>query len=102
MRAAAPALDMSDGQRETLQALSKSQTSPYREVQRAKALLLAGDGVANTVIAERVEVTGKTVRAWRERVAEEGRAKVSQGRAGGGRKAGVPQTKIDEHGDLSL
>src|SRR5699024_5179345 len=102
MRAAAPALDMSDGQRETLQALSKSQTSPYREVQRAKALLLAGDGVANTVIAERVEVTVKTVRAWRERFAEDGLAKFSQVRAGRGRKASIPQSKIDEIVDLTL
>jgi hypothetical protein len=41
----AAALVMSDGQREALQGLSRSQTAPHRQVQRAKALLLAADGV---------------------------------------------------------
>lgn len=102
MRAAAPALVMSDGQRQTLDALSRSQTLPYREVQRAKALLLAGDGVANTAIAERVAVTVKTVRAWRERFAAEGLAKFAQVRSGRGRKPSIPQAKIDEIVDLTL
>lgn len=102
MRAAAPALEMSDGQREMLESLSRSQASPYREVQRAKALLLAGEGVANTVIAERVTVTVKTVRSWRERFAEEGLAKFSQVRAGRGRKPVIPQAKVDEIIDLTL
>jgi len=102
MRAAAPALVMSDGQRETLESLSRSQTLPYREVQRAKALLLAGEGVANTAIAGRVDVTVKTVRAWRERFAEEGLAKFSQVKTGRGRRPTIPQAKIDEIVDLTL
>ncbi len=93
---------MSDGQRETLESLSRSQTLPYREVQRAKALLLAGDGMANTAIADRVDVTVKTVRAWRERFAEEGLAKFSKVKAGRGRKPTIPQAKIDEIVDLTL
>ena len=93
---------MSDGQRETLESLSRSQTLPYREVQRAKALLLAGDGMANTAIADRVDVTVKTVRAWRERFAEEGLAKFSKLKAGRGRKPTIPQAKIDEIVDLTL
>ena len=102
MRSAAPALEMSDGQREMLEALSRSQTSPYREVQRARALLMAGEGAANTVIAERVDVTVKTVRAWRERFAAEGLAKFARVRNGRGRKASIPQEKIDEIVDLTL
>ena len=102
MRSAAPALEMSDGQREMLEALSRSQTSPYREVQRARALLMAGEGAANTVIAERVDVTVKTVRAWRERFAAEGLAKFACVRNGRGRKASIPQEKIDEIVDLTL
>lgn len=102
MRAAAPPLVMSDGQRETLETMARSQTLPYREVQRAKALLLAGQGVANTSIAERVEVTVKTVRTWRERFDQDGLAKFSQVRAGRGRKPTIPQEKIDEIVDLTL
>ena len=87
---------MSDGQREALQALSRSQTAPHRQVQRAKALLLAADGVANVRIAAQVGVKPATVRAWRARFAEEGLAKLGKVRAGRGRKSTIPQQKIDE------
>ena len=92
----AAALVMSDGQREALQALSRSQTAPHRQVQRAKALLLAADGVANVRIAAQVGVKPATVRAWRARFAEEGLAKLGKVRAGRGRKSTIPQQKIDE------
>ena len=87
---------MSDGQREALQALSRSQTASHRQVQRAKALLLAADGVANVRIAAQVGVKPATVRAWRARFAEEGLAKLGKVRAGRGRKSIIPQQKIDE------
>ena len=96
MMTPAAALVMSDGQREALQALSRSQSAPHRQVQRAKALLLAADGVANTRIAALVGVKPATVRAWRARFAEEGLAKLGKVRAGRGRKSTIPQEKIDE------
>jgi transposase len=92
----AAALVMSDGQRETLEALSRSQTAPHRQVARARALLLAADGAANTNIADQVGVRPATVRAWRARFAEEGLAKLGKVRAGRGRKSTIPQDKIDE------
>lgn len=42
---------MSDGHRGALRVLSKSQTAAHREVQRARVLQLAADGVANSRIA---------------------------------------------------
>src|SRR5258705_6966018 len=87
---------MSDGQREALQALSRSQTAPHRQVQRAKALLLAADGVANVRIAAQVGVKPATVRAWRAPVADEGLAKVGKGRAGRGRQTPNPHGKIHD------
>lgn len=96
MMTPAAALEMSDGQRETLVVLSRSQTAPHRQVQRAKALLLAADGTANTRIAEQVGVKPATVRAWRARFAQEGLAKLGKVRAGRGRKSSIPQEKIDE------
>ncbi|RGE14300.1 IS630 family transposase, partial [Leucobacter sp. wl10] len=101
-RAAAPALVMSDGQRETLGVLARSRTAPHREVQRARALLLAGDGAANTAIAQSVGATVKTVRAWRERFEDEGLVKFAQVKEGRGRKATIPQAKIDAIVDLTL
>lgn len=93
---------MSDGQREALGVLSRSRTAPHREVQRARALLLAGEGVAGTRIAEQVGVSPATVAAWRSRFAEEGLSKLGRVRSGRGRKATIPQEVIEEIVDLTL
>src|SRR5258705_13766860 len=98
---AAAALVMSDGQREALQALSRSQTAPHRQVQRAKALLLAADGVANMRIAAQVGVKPATVRAWRARVGEGGLGELGEGRGGRGRECTNPPQKNDAEGDPS-
>ena len=55
-----------------LETLAASRTGPHREVLRARALLLAADGVANERIAAEVGVIPVTVRAWRARFAAEG------------------------------
>jgi transposase len=94
-------LVVSEGQREALEAIAKSQTAPYRQVQRARVLLLAADGVANSQIAEQVSVTSTTVRAWRSRFEQEGLAKLGKIRAGRGRKSTIPQDQIDEIVELT-
>ena len=81
--------------------LARSQTAPHRQVQRAEALLLAADGVANTRIAQQVGVKAATVRSWRSRFAEEGLAKLGKVRSGRGRKSSIPQDKIDEIVELT-
>ncbi len=96
MRAPSPALEMSAAQREVLEVLSKSATAPHREVVQARALLLAGDGLANTAIAARVGVSPASVTAWRQRFAIEGLSKLCEVREGRGRKALIPAEKIDE------
>jgi transposase len=75
--------------------LAKSKTAPHRDVMRARALLLAVDGVANTRIAKQVGVSAMTVRAWRERFAIEGLAKFGRVREGRGRKASISAEKIE-------
>ncbi len=47
----AASLLLSDADRETLTKWAHSTSAPYRMVTRAKALLMAGDGVANSRIA---------------------------------------------------
>jgi Homeodomain-like domain len=94
-KAAAP-LVMSPGQREALTVLARSSTAAHREVQRAKVLLMAADGVANSQIAAKVGVTPVTVRAWRSRFASEGLAKLGQVRQGRGRKPGISAEKIEQ------
>jgi transposase len=90
----AAALPMTPGERETLEALARSQAAPHRQVLRAKALLMAADGEANTRIAEEVGVTPVTVRGWRKRFSEDGLAKLGQVRKGRGRKPTITDEQV--------
>src|SRR5664279_3674525 len=87
---------MSAGQREALTVVARSSTAAHREVKRAKVLLMAADGVANSKIAVTVGVTPVTVRSWRTRFADEGLARFGQVRGGRGRKPGVTAAQIEE------
>jgi transposase len=91
-----PALVLEEGQRDVLEVLARSTAAPHREVVRARALLLATEGLANTAIAAEVGVAPSSVVAWRERFASDGLAKFAQVRKGRGRKPEIPQEKIDE------
>ncbi|MHB8450848.1 MAG: IS630 family transposase [Mycobacteriales bacterium] len=95
MNHAAPPLEVSEGQRLTLQVLAKSKTAPHRDVVRARALLMAAEGVANTGIAGKLGVSVMTVRSWRARFATEGLAKFGQVRAGRGRKPSIPAEQVE-------
>jgi transposase len=85
---------MSVGERETLESLTRSGTAPHRQVLRAKVLLMAADGEANTRIAEEVGVTPVTVRAWRKRFSEDGLAELGQVRKGRGRKPTITDEQV--------
>jgi transposase len=63
---AAP-LSLRDGDREVLERLVRSSSARAGEVMRARIVLLAADGVANTEIAARLGVTRQTVVTWRAR-----------------------------------
>jgi len=69
---AAAALELAGPQRATLEVLARSRSAPHQQVRRARVLLLAGAGEANTRIAEQVGVTVVSVRAWRARFQEAG------------------------------
>jgi transposase len=86
---------MSDGQREILETLARPRTAAHREVTRAKALLLAGQGVANTAIAARFGVSPSSVAGWRSRFGEEGLTKLGKVRKGRGRKPSIPAEKVE-------
>src|ERR1700728_3552392 len=96
MRAAPPALPVSDEQRLVLEKLIRSRTAPHRDVQRARALLMASDGFANTRIATEVGVAAMTVKAWRDRFSDDGLKDFSSVRAGRGRKPSIPAARVEE------
>src|SRR5215213_4109991 len=66
------ALPISPGDLARLRRWSSATQAPAVVVQRAKILLLAAEGVANTEIAERLEISRPTVIAWRKRYLREG------------------------------
>ncbi len=96
MRAATPPMPMTEAQREILVRLSRSRTAPHREVQRARALLLAGQGAANTKIAGQVGVSPSTVNSWRDRFVEQGLVKFGEVAPGRGRKPLLSEEKVAE------
>lgn len=68
----ARALQLREGDRERLTALLRSRTAPAGVVARARMVLLAAEGVANTEIAARCGSTRPTVLKWRSRYVEGG------------------------------
>lgn len=58
-------------ERDTLQAITRKYTSPYRDVMRAKVILLAADGLSNKQIAQRLQLPRQIVSKWRKRFFEQ-------------------------------
>ena len=85
-----------------LEKLIRSHTAPRRDVERARVLLMACDGFANTRIASEVGVAPMTVKAWRERFAEDGLRNFSTVRPGRGRKPSISAEKVEEIVNLTL
>lgn len=54
-----------------LQQMARKYTSPYYEVVRAKAILLAAEGLENKEIGERLDLPRQIVSKWRKRFFEE-------------------------------
>ena len=57
-------------ERETLETRARRYTSPYRDVVRAKIVLYAAQGLANDVIASRLDLPRQIVSKWRKRFSE--------------------------------
>lgn len=102
MRSPTPPLPVTDEQRSVLEKLIRSHTAPHRDVQRARVLLMACDGFANTRIASEVGVAPMTVKAWRERFSEDGLKDFSAVRPGRGRRPSIPTAKVEEIVRLTL
>jgi transposase len=95
-------LVITGAEREVLEALARTQTATHGEVIRAKALLAAAEGMANTVIAVEVGVSPATVAAWRARFGRDRLANLGVVADGRGRKPSIPKEKIDAIVDATL
>jgi len=58
---------LTSSEREHLEARVRRYTSPYRDVMRAKIVLLAAAGLPNEVIAARLDTPRQIVSKWRHR-----------------------------------
>lgn len=60
-------VQLSRAERQILVRRSRQYTLPYRDVVRAKIVLLAAQGLENTVIGERLDLPRPVVSKWRKR-----------------------------------
>ena len=60
-------IDLTKGERAELATRSRDYTLPYREVVRAKIVLLASQGLGNDRIAARLDMPRQVVSKWRRR-----------------------------------
>jgi hypothetical protein len=65
-------IKLSPEERRELEARARKYTSPYREVVRAKIVLLAAQGLSNDRIAARLDLPRQIVSKWRKRFYENG------------------------------
>ncbi len=64
-------LDLTPDQRRELEARARRYTLPYRDVVRAKIVLLAAEGLRNDEIAARLDTRREIVSKWRKRFCEQ-------------------------------
>jgi len=62
-----PTIDLSDAERQELDALTRRHTTPQQLALRARIVLAAADGANNGQIARQLAVSVNMVRRWRER-----------------------------------
>lgn len=58
-------------ERKLLQATTRKYTSQYRDVMRAKVILLAAEGLSNKEIGKRLDLPRQIVSKWRKRFFEQ-------------------------------
>jgi len=76
-------IDLTADQRAVLEAQARRYTLPYRDVVRAKIVLMAADGLGNDQIAARLDTRREIVSRWRKRFFEEGMAGLEERPRGG-------------------
>jgi transposase len=76
-------INLSDDEREFLEARARRYTSPYRDVVRARIVLYAAEGLSNDSIAARLDTPRQVVSKWRKRFFEKGLAGLEDEPRGG-------------------
>lgn len=82
----APAITLTDEDRQTLERWARGRSTPARQVLRANIVLAAAEGKENQVIAEELGTDRLLVGKWRKRFAQHGLAGIEKDAPRGGRK----------------
>lgn len=82
-------VDLTVEQRVELERRARAYSSPYRDVVRARIVLMAADGLDNATIAARLDTPRQVVSKWRKRFYEHGLAGLEE-QPRGGRPAAFP------------
>jgi transposase-like protein len=85
------AITLSSQERRVLEARARHYTLPYRDVVRAKIVLLAAEGLENKEIGERLDMPRPVVSKWRKRFFRERLAGLEE-RPRRGRPSAFPPT----------
>ncbi len=64
-------ISLTRAEHESLEALARKYTAPYRDVVRAKVILYAAQGFSNEEISSRLDLRRQAVSKWRKRFFEE-------------------------------
>lgn len=93
------AIRLSREERRVLEQRSRQYTLPYREVVRAKVVLLAADGWENKEIGERLDMPRPVVSKWRKRFFRDRLAGLEERPRGGRPSTFSPSARRPRQGD---
>ena len=86
-------IELSPAERSALEATSRRYSAPYRDVVRARIVLLAAGREENVEIARRLELPVQVVSKWRKRFFEERLAGLAERPRTGRRPAFPPRAR---------
>lgn len=95
MRVAKP-ISLTSAQRSLLEQQSRARSLPARQVERARIVLRAADGLQNQAIAAELGITPEKVARWRERFLNGGLAALAKDAPRPGRPRTVPSSKVKQ------
>ena len=96
MSLAAAPIELTEGDRDTLERWVRADSTPQGVARRAWVILQAADGWSNSEIARESGLSRPTVIAVRERFVADGPGGLAQVRPGRGRKPTIPAEKVAE------
>lgn len=102
MSRAAAVLSVTPDQWIELERIVRAHTTPQSVAKRARAILLASDGMSNSAIARQLQVSRPMVISWRRRFMEGGVPALAITRPGRGRKPAIPASKVKAIVDATL